>query len=73
MGERALVHFALSVMLTHATSPRVRGLIMMRTLNIGESKTLPYNIGNDIVVFCDICIFIYNICAKHTGEKVPNT
>ena len=46
---------------------------MMRTLNIGESKTLPYNIGNDIVVFCDICIFIYNICAKHTGEKVPNT
>ena len=43
VGERALVRFALSVMLTHATSPRVRGLIMMRTLNIGESKTLPYN------------------------------
>ena len=46
---------------------------MMRTLNIGGSKPPPYDIGNDIVVFCDICIFIYNICAKHPWEKVPNT
>ena len=41
VGERALVRFALSVMLTHATSPRVRGLIMMHTLNIGGSKPFP--------------------------------
>ena len=36
-------HFVLSVMLTHATSPKVRGLIMMRTLNTGGSKPPPYN------------------------------